>query len=235
VEEHHLTKDEQFDLDLLYDAIWYQQWVLEAFGPIGGTIVEVGAGNGNFTRWIAQRTKRVLAVEPHPELADRIERHAIPGVELIRSRVEPLVGTIQADVAVSMNVLEHIEDDAAALRAIKELVKPGGKIAILVPAHKALYGKLDERYHHLRRYSRRDVRELFRKAGVELETVRYFNPVGAIGWLVFVRWMRRTRLTRAGVVLTEKVGVPVGRFLERFGVHPFGQSVIGVGRRPSAG
>ena len=114
-------------------------------------------------------------------------------------------------------------------------MKPGGKVAILVPAHKALYGKLDERYHHLRRYSRRDVRELFRKAGVELEMVRYFNPVGAIGWLVFVRLMRRTRLTRAGVVLTEKVGVPVGRFLERFGIHPFGQSVIGVGRRPSAG
>ena len=235
MDEHHLSKDEQFDLELLYDAIWYQQWVLEALGPIRGTVVEVGAGNGNLTRWLAMRAKKVIAVEPHPELADRIEHHRIEGVELLRRRVEEVVGEIQADMAVSMNVLEHIEDDLAALIAIKQLAKPGGTVAVLVPAHRLLYGKLDERYHHLRRYSRRDVRDLFTRAGIELDRVRYFNPVGGIGWFVFAKLLGRTKLSRSSVKLAEKVALPVGRFLERFHIHPFGQSVIAVGRRPLSG
>ncbi|MGH2785603.1 MAG: class I SAM-dependent methyltransferase [Actinomycetota bacterium] len=232
MDEHHLTRDEQFDLELLYDAVWYQQWVLEALGPIEGVVAEVGAGNGNFTRWIAMRAKRVLAVEPHDELADRIERHKIPGVELVRSRVEDLAGVVEADMAVSINVLEHIDDDVSALRAIKALVKPGGKIAILVPAHQALFGELDKRYHHIRRYSKRMVRDRLGLAGIEVERVRYFNPLGAIGWLVFVRLLGRTRLSRSSVRLSERIAVPLGRSLELLGFHPFGQSVVGIGRRP---
>ncbi|MGH2792680.1 MAG: class I SAM-dependent methyltransferase [Actinomycetota bacterium] len=232
MDEHHLTRDEQFDLALLYDAVGYQKWILEALGPIEGVVAEVGAGSGNFTRWIAMRADRVLAVEPHGDLADQIERRKIPGVDLVRSRVEDLAGVAEADMAVSINVLEHIDDDVSALRAIKALVKPGGRIAILVPAHQALYGELDKRYHHVRRYSRRMLRDRLTLAGIEVDRVRYFNPLGAIGWLVFVRFMGRTRLSRSSVRLSERVAVPVGRFLERLGFHPFGQSVVALGRRP---
>ena len=135
-------------------------------------------------------------------------------------------------MAVSMNVLEHIEDDQAALRSIRDLVKPGGRIAILVPAHAALYGKLDRRYHHVRRYSRRQLSQVMSRAGIEVERVHYFNPIGAVGWFVFIRLLRRTRLTRMTIRLSEWVAVPVGRALERIGFRPFGQSVIGIGRRP---
>jgi SAM-dependent methyltransferase len=231
--DQKISRDEQFDLELLAGAVRYQRWVLSAFEPVGGSVVEVGAGSGNLTRFLATRASRVVAVEPHNGLADRIEKLALPGVEVVRSRVETLAGREAFDMAVSMNVLEHIEDDEAALRSIRDLVKPGGRIAILVPAHAVLYGKLDRRYHHVRRYSRRQLSQVMSRAGIELDQVRYFNPIGAVGWLVFIRLLGRARLTRMTIRLSEWVAVPVGRALERVGFRPFGQSVIAIGRRPA--
>ena len=228
-----ISRDEQFDLELLGGAVRYQRWVLEAFGPISGSVVEVGAGSGNMTRWLSARADRVVAVEPHPELAERIEALGFGNVNVLRTRIEELPDEAAGfDVAVSVNVLEHIEDDAGAVRAMSRIVKPGGRLAILVPAHPLLYGKLDRRYHHLRRYSRRRVAQLLGSAGVEVERVRYFNPVGAIGWLLFVRLLGRKRLTPFNISATERFAVPVGKALERAGIHPVGQSVIAIGRRP---
>jgi hypothetical protein len=102
---------------------------------------------------------------------------------------------------------------------------------IAVPAHQRLYGDLDARYHHVRRYSRHSVANVFTRAGLSVDTVRYFNPLGAIGWLVFVRWMRHERLTPATVWMTEHLLVPIGRVLDALRFRPFGQSVIATGRR----
>jgi SAM-dependent methyltransferase len=228
----HVSRDEQFDLDLLRGAVRYQGWVLDALGPIAGNVVEVGAGSGNFTRWIAQRADRVTAVEPEAHLADRLAAARLPGVEVVRSRVEALAEQEPTfDLAISINVLEHIEDDLGALRVMGRLVKPGGRVAILVPAHQALYGKLDGRYHHLRRYSKRLLAATMTDAGLQIEHVRYFNPVGAIGWLLFVRMLGRTRLSSSNVLLSERIAVPLGRVLDRIGFRPFGQSVLAVARR----
>lgn len=234
--EQRISRDEQFDLELLGRAVRYQRWVLSAFEPVSGSVIEVGAGSGNFTRWLASRADRVVAVEPHGPLADRIQALSLPNVELVRSRVESLDHEDPGfDLAVSVNVLEHIEDDEQAVRIMSRLVKPGGRIAILVPAHRLLYGKLDKRYHHVRRYSRRELADVLTRAGVAVDRVRYFNPLGAVGWLIFVRLLGRTRLTRSNIWLSERLAVPVGRALERIRFHPFGQSVVAIGRRPSAG
>ncbi|MGH2726313.1 MAG: class I SAM-dependent methyltransferase [Actinomycetota bacterium] len=231
-----ISRDEQFDLELLGGAVRYQRWVLSAFEPVSGSVVEVGAGSGNMTRWLSARADRVVAVEPHPALAERIEALQLPNVDVLRTRIEDLPEDASGfDLAVSVNVLEHIEDDEGAVRAMARLVRPGGRLAILVPAHRLLSGKLDRRYHHLRRYSRRGVAALLDHAGVEIERVRYFNPLGAIGWLLFVRLLGRTRLSAFNIWATERIAVPTGQALERIGFHPFGQSVIAIGRRPMHG
>ena len=233
--DDRLHADERFDLDLLRGAVRYQRWLLSVLGPIGGDVLEVGSGSGNFTRWLAPLSDHLVALEPDAGLARRVVELGFPNVEVVTARLEAMPAERVFDAAVMINVLEHIEDDAAALGALRARIRPGGRAIVVVPAHQQLFGRLDEKYHHVRRYTRRSVASVFERAGLEVERARYFNPLGAIGWLVFVRWMKRQRLTPASIRLTENIVVPVGRVLDAIGFRPFGQSVVALGRRPLAG
>jgi len=230
-----LTEDERFDLGFLRSAVRYQQWVMSGFShAIHGHVLEVGAGIGNITRWLARVADRVVAVEPDFALSSEIANLRLQNVEVVSRPLEDIEGYADSfDSAVLVNVLEHLEDDVGSLGIVRNLLRPGGHVCILAPAHAQLYGSLDRRYGHLRRYRTREVEAGMRTAGFDVSFARYFNPVGAIGWFVVGRLAGRQRLNRASIALTERVAVPAGRALERFGVPPFGQSVLAVGRRPS--
>jgi SAM-dependent methyltransferase len=226
-----IPEDERLDLVLLGEAVRYQRWVMSAFGSaIRGEVLEVGAGVGNFTRWIEGRATRVVVAEPDPGMAAEIADMALPNVQVRTLPIEELEPSSERfDSVVAINVLEHIEDDQRALRIAKGLLKSGGRLCLFVPAHPSLFGSLDERYGHLRRYTVRGTAALLRSAGFRVARCRYFNPVGALGWWLVGRVARRGRLSRSSIVLSERVAVPLGRALERVGSPPFGQSVIAVG------
>lgn len=228
-----IHSDERFDLDLLRRAVRYQRWLRSALGPIRGDVLEIGAGSGNFTRWLAPEADHLVALEPDEGLAKRVLQLGLANVEVLTSRLETMPADRTFDAAVMINVLEHIDDDTRALEALRDRLKPGGRAIVVVPAHQALYGPLDQRYHHLRRYSKGAVAAVFERTGLSLESVRYFNPLGAIGWLVFVRWMGRERLTPSSIWVTENVVVPLGKVIDALRFRPFGQSVVALGRRPA--
>lgn len=75
------------------------------------------------------------------------------------------------------DVLEHIENDLAALDAIKKRLAAQGRIIITVPAGKWMFGKHDKSMHHFRRYNSKQLACLFSKAGIELECITYFNSL----------------------------------------------------------
>lgn len=219
---------------VLRSAPRYQHWVLDAFGKehLRGDVVEVGAGNGNFTRWLAPEARHVTVAEPDVEMCAEIEALGLSGVEVLPARVEALQGARAFDAVAMFNVLEHIEDDVEALRATRGVLREGGVLLLLVPAHPLLYGTFDRRYGHHRRYTKRAVAEALTKAGYTVERCRYFNPIGALGWFAVSKILRRPRLSRLSVRIAERVAVPVGRLLERLGDPPFGQSVLAVARKP---
>jgi SAM-dependent methyltransferase len=90
----------------------------------------------------------------------------------------------------ALDVLEHIDDDAAALAEIGRLLRSGGLLIVSVPALPILWGAQDEINHHRRRYTRGSLREAFARARLPLPRVTYFNmflfPV-----IAAVRWGRR--------------------------------------------
>lgn len=224
--------DERFDLELLREATRYQQWILSWFGPgLSGRVAEVGPGIGNFTRWIAERAEQVVAIEPEPAMCGDIKALDLPNVEVVCSMLEDLTGAETTfDSVFLCNVLEHIVDDAAALSAACRLARPGGAVCVVVPAHPTLFGSLDERYGHLRRYRRLQIQDLMRLAGLRDLRTAYFNPVGALGWLIVSRIGRRKHLSPGSVRLSERLAVPLGEQLQRLGPMPFGQSVVAIGR-----
>jgi len=230
---HMSLVDEQFDLEVLRGAVRYQRWLLSTFGSaLSGTVLEAGPGIGNFTRWLGPSVDTVVAVEPDPEMSKAVLALGLPNVTVLDTTLENLAGTDERfDCVFLCNVLEHIEDDGGALRIAHSLVAPGGHICVVVPAHPRLFGSLDRRYGHLRRYRRDDVRAALQRSGLVDVTASYFNPVGALGWWAVCRAAQRPHLTPGSVWLSERLAVPLGRALERVGPPPFGQSVVAMGRK----
>ncbi len=132
------------------------------------------------------------------------------------------------DSIVCLNVLEHIEDDAGALANARQILAPsGGRLVLLVPAHPGLYGPLDRKVGHLRRYTRAGLERALRAAGFRVETLRWFNASGMPGWWLNSRLLGRDRLPAIQVSafdVISRIALP----LERWIGPPTGLSLFAV-------
>jgi len=79
------------------------------------------------------------------------------------------------DLTVSLDVIEHLEDDVGALHELRRVTKPGGALLVTVPAYQWLWSGHDEINHHHRRYNRRTLLAAAREAGWQLESSTHFN------------------------------------------------------------
>src|SRR5205814_10059282 len=111
-------------------------------------------------------------------LATRLSRRfaATPTVTTLRGTIETYLeryGAGQLDAVLSSNVLEHLPDDVGCLRRLHQALRPGGALAVYVPACGGPFGRLDEAVGHQRRYSRSLLRSRLEEAGFVVEWVRY--------------------------------------------------------------
>jgi SAM-dependent methyltransferase len=141
------------------------------------------------------------------------------------------LGPLRFDTVVCANVLEHVADDAASLRAMRAVLAPGGRVVLIVPALRALYGTIDVAIGHHRRYSRAEIDAKLRAAGLEVEHVSYFNLLGVAGWWLNARVLRRRSVPGLQARLNDRL-VPLLR-LERRLKPPIGMSLLAVGRVPA--
>jgi len=81
------------------------------------------------------------------------------------------------DLVAVLDVVEHIEDDVAALAGMRSLLRPGGKILIAVPAHQWMWSAHDVVNHHHRRYSKTTLKAAIAQAGLVPERLGYFNSL----------------------------------------------------------
>ncbi len=200
-------------------------------------MLEIGAGVGTFSELLLESgASPLVLVEPEAacvrELGRRFADDArvevvaelLPDSPALKSRVGYF------GYALCQNVLEHIEDDTAALAAVVDALAPGGELAVLVPAHPFLYGRLDRRFGHFRRYTRSRVQSLIREAGAELDSLRSFNTLGVPGWLI----AGHTELLdiSSGSLRAYEALVRVWRPLEDRLRPPLGLSLVARARKP---
>lgn len=110
----------------------------------------------------------------------------------------------QMDTVICLNVLEHIEDDARALRNIHSILMPGGRALILVPQDPALYGTMDEALGHCRRYSKPQLRKRLEETGFHVEQILDFNRAARPGWYFSGKLLKRRAISRLQLGLFEK-------------------------------
>lgn len=223
--------------EVLAAAPNYYAWIDRAFGDaLGGRVLEVGPGGGHMTRRLLARpgVASIEALEPDPAYRARLAR-AFPGVVFHPHRAEdPAVrGLGPYDAVACLNVLEHIDDDEAALANAAAVLAPGGRLCLLVPALPFLFGTMDAADLHRRRYRRAEVREKVERAGLEIASLRYFNLPGVFGWWWAGRVLRRDVIPRSGLTFYDRI-IPWVEVVERLVPPPIGQSLLVVARRPAA-
>jgi SAM-dependent methyltransferase len=216
-------------LERMEGARNYNRWLFERCEAyLGSRVLDAGAGIGTFTE-LASVGRELVALEPDPELARALRNRfeGDPAVTVVEGTADDVDGGF--DSIICLNVLEHIGDDAAALRRFHDLLNPGGRLLLLVPAHPALYGTIDRAVAHERRYGKQDLGARLNGADFEVETLRLVNPVGALGWFVSSRLRRREKVREGPLRVYDKL-VPALRLLDRIEL-PVGLSVWAVARR----
>lgn len=226
-------------LEDLSEAVRFRGWVLDLLRPwLGDVALEIGSGAGDHAADLAAAGVRVVASEAEParleRLRERFRDHDHVTVVSARLPEEPPDLGSAPDGVYCCNVLEHVADDVGALEAMARIVRPGGRVAVVVPAFQFAFSRFDAQVGHHRRYRRPELVAKFRAAGLEVRDARYVNAVGLVGWLLLVKLLRGR--PRAGVALRVfELLVPVLARLERLRPPPFGQSLLVVGERPVGG
>jgi len=226
------------DLETMKEARRYFAHVYGLLRPfVGKRVLEVGAGIGTMTAELLTTADRVVAIEPNSTSAQRAraELGPNPRLDLRECHLEECDAAALAaehfDTVVCVNVLEHIEDDVAALKNFRDIVAPSnGHVLIFVPAVQAVYGPLDAELGHHRRYWKHALRQAFERAGMEIVRMRYSNPIGLLGW-AYNSWVSKSLAHSPNQIwLFETFIAPWALPLERVLPAPVGLSLVAVGR-----
>ena len=220
------------------------EWALHRYFPHARDVLEVGCGNGYVL-------ERMHAAFPRLRLTGT-ELYA-EGLAFARQRLGGSATLLQADVTVlgvhgafdvvgAFDVAEHIEDDRRVLDNLYAALRPGGGLLVTVPQHAWLWSATDEAAHHVRRYSRADLRARLVEAGFEIVRTTSF-----VSLLLPALWLARRRSSEGMADVEAELDLPplvngfgyaasrIEALLIRAGVDlPAGGSLLAIARKPPA-
>jgi len=184
---------------------------------VGSRVLEIGAGIGNLTMHLVPRTV-YWATDLNPEYLGTLERLRNNRPYLRLAHVDATDASSfpsgqSFDTVIFLNVLEHLTDDAGALRNVYAALENGGAAVVLVPSGPELYGTLDEVLGHCRRYTEAQLIAVGQAAGFKLDRVLKFNRTGVIAWWLNGKVLRRTTFGLAQIRLLNLL-TPLFRVLD---------------------
>jgi SAM-dependent methyltransferase len=225
-----------WEFSSLAKASNYYSWIFDTFSPsLQGRCLEIGSGTGNFTRFLttSPSIEVLTCLEPSfsfsSSLAEKLRD--FPGIAVIGTTVEEYLsehGETRFDSIVSINVLEHVENDRDTLAGIAELLVPGGRFCLIVPAHQWLFGSLDAVFGHHRRYSRSSLDETISTSGLGVVDIGYLNSLGILPWFIMGRILHLRRWNPGSVGLYDRLMVPMLKRIEKRFRPPAGQSIYAI-------
>lgn len=170
-------------------------WAIDRHFARATSLLDVGCGAGSILAHLSAVCPRLELTGAEVRLdALRHARTRVRGVELLQLDIRKLPFMQHFDVVCAFDVLEHLDDDLAALRELAKAVRVGGGLIVTVPQHPRLWSRVDEFSGHRRRYRRRELVARVRRAGFSIRRVTSFATLVMPGLL----WSRaRDRRRRA--------------------------------------
>jgi len=199
--------------------------------PSGARILDAGCGSGRNMVELARRGT-VTGIELS-QTSVELARGRNAGEVIAGSVLEMPFAEDSFEFAVSLDVIEHLEDDLRALQELRRTVAPGGALLVTVPAYQWLWSGHDEINHHHRRYTRRSLRAVAEQAGWKQVRTTYFNSL-LLPVAILLRVLERfnTKTTESSLDLWVPPE-PVNWLLER--PLALEAAMIGAGGRIPAG
>lgn len=178
--------------------------------PTTARILEVGCGTGHNLAMLTQHGTVEGVEMDTPARALASKRLGRPIIDAKLPDLESVTRN-QYDMVGLFDVLEHVDDDVAALKGIADCLAPNGKLLLTVPAFPFLWSAHDVVHHHHRRYTKKELRAVVKAAGLRLDTVSWFNSI-LFAPIVVARL--RDKLMRKPASPDQQPGRYVNRLLE---------------------
>ena len=180
-----------------------------------GHLLEFGAGTGFLAELFYSRFNiKPDCVELDPDLIKHIKKKGFSCFQFLHEIPEKYTAIYTS------NVLEHIENDTAALKELFESLIPGGKIGIYVPAHPILYSTMDKEIGHVRRYTRSELKEKVLDAGFLIQSISYDDFIGffASAFVKIVGYKNKANLgSEKSLLFYDRYIYPISRVLDLIG------------------
>ncbi len=236
---------------------WWFRWRYELItGLVGGLnpsptfrILDAGCGTGQMLRHVSQ-FGHAVGVDSSPEAIHFAASRDVDRL-VLGSIFDLPFAPDSFDCVLSLDVIEHVDDDRELVRALFSVVKPGGHLIVTVPAFQALWSEHDEVNWHKRRYRSGQLERLLHETGLEIERMTYcntflFGPILAARKLKNLKNRVIPRRDRAALPDSDLNELPKPlnealfwlmraerRFMRRRDL-PFGVSLLAIARKPLA-
>lgn len=222
------------ELDLFSLATNWKRYIKAEIGKyLVGDVLEVGAGIGGTTAALHDGTaRRWVCLEPDVGHAKRLralitERQRTASTKVIVGSLRTLVERPSFDCILYVDVLEHIEEDRLQIEQAGRLVRTGGHIVVLSPAHRWLFSEFDKSIGHLRRYDKQHLQSLMPVGWIE-KKMAYLDSVGILLSLGNVLALRQPMPSRLQISIWDGFCVPLSRIIDRILLRKVGKSIVAV-------
>ncbi|MBK9636624.1 MAG: class I SAM-dependent methyltransferase [Bacteroidetes bacterium] len=222
------------ELELFSHAHNWKGYYKKHLSPfIKGEVLEVGAGIGETTLHLHNETvSSWLCLEPDASLASKIENKMKEKILPNNSQLQ--VGTTDSlsptklfDTIIYIDVIEHIENDILEIDRASTLLKPGGHLIILVPAHQYLFSPFDKAIGHYRRYNKARLQKVI-PASLQKRKIFYLDCLGFFASLTNKWFLKKEYPTLKDVKFWDRLIVPVSKIIDPIIGYSTGKSLIGV-------
>ena len=222
------------ELELFALATNWKRYVKAEIGKyLIGDVLEIGAGIGSTTLALHDGTaRRWVCLEPDDDQAKRLRTTltrswGVYAPAVIAGSLRALADRQSFDCVLYLDVLEHIQDDRRQIEEAARLVRPGGHIVVLSPAHQWLFSEFDKSIGHIRRYDKRNLRSLMPSGWAE-KKLAYLDSVGVLLSLANAIALRQALPSRLQLSLWDRLCVPLSRVVDWALLGKFGKSVLAV-------